>query len=79
VSNLTRDEIRKATIAYHLKRKWKLEAPAEMVDDFLSLIVSEDAMGRKQSVKVHVAGMDVERKRTLWERIWPFGGKETEG
>ena len=76
VSNLTREDIRKALIAYHLKRKWKMDLPAAMVDDYLRLVVSEDGLGRDQSVKVHMAGTE-QRKRTLWERIWPFGSKET--
>ena len=73
VSNLKRREIRQALLAYHLKRKWGLSAPAAMTDDYLRLVVSENAMGREQSVKVHLAGTEKQRKRNLWERIWPFG------
>lgn len=76
VSNLKRKEIRQALLAYHLKRKWNMNAPAAMTDDYLRLIVSEDAMGREQSVKVHLANVETKRK-SAWERIWPFG-KATE-
>ena len=72
VSNLSKKDIRKALIAYHLKRKWGMSSAANMTDDYLPLVVSEDAMGREQSVKVHIAGMEKERK-TFMQRMWPFG------
>lgn len=73
VSNLNRDEIRKALIAYHLRRKWRLNAPAAMVDDYLRLVVSNEAMGREQAVRTHVG--ETKRKASVWSRLWPFGNR----
>lgn len=72
VSILTDDEVTKIVLAYHLRRRYGIRGPAERADDFLRLVVSRRGIGREQAVKTHVG--DVQRKASIWSKIWPFGG-----
>jgi hypothetical protein len=51
ISILSDDDIRKAILAYHLRRKYGISGPAAMVDDYMRIVVSRQGIGREQGVK----------------------------
>lgn len=72
VSVLTPSETRKAALAYYLDSKHGITAPKEFVEHYLRLVVSKDGLGRSQGLRAQMVYSDT-RKKTIWERIWPFG------
>lgn len=72
VSILSDEEIRLIVLSYHLKRRYGIKGPSDRADDFIRLVVSRRGIGREQAVKTHIG--ETERKRSVWSKIWPFGG-----